>query len=355
MKSGILVSGTGKEALEDLVLRYLEETRLNAIGIASAYVSIYGIHFIRSVISKAGVTKVRLIADVGDAITHPMALRLALDAGWRVRVVAPAQGSFHPKMIVGGTAFTRDNLVSDAKFVVVGSANITKGGLRANIECSYVRISDQAITAASKAFRRLWQRGVDLDEHRLDDYEIEFAQRNRERSTRDLRTLGVSDEPLSDDVNPAALRQRSPPQSGQRTIATPAAASAWAGLESFTGEFRFQIEFPRDAGEVLGRILGRRYPGQVVDMRCEDGVVRQMRYRFYSDNSMFRLNVPNDTPGVDWARENRSGIAQVASVMHNDDLTFRILRPGKELSDVVGCSVALGTWGKTTTRLYGWS
>jgi hypothetical protein len=95
--------------------------------------------------------------------------------------------------------------------------------------------------------------------------------------------------------------------------------------------------------------------GETVRVLCEDGTVREMRYRYYQDNAMFRLNVPNDTPGVAWARENRAGIAMVEALPEGDvPLRFRIILPGRQATDIIGRSVALGTWGKTPTRFYGW-
>jgi len=67
---------------------------------------------------------------------------------------------------------------------------------------------------------------------------------------------------------------------------------------------------------------------------------------------MFRLNVRNDTPGAAWARANRQGIA----VVEDDGIAmkFHIIQPGQNMADVIDRSVALGTWGRTPTRLYGW-
>ena len=80
-----------------------------------------------------------------------------------------------------------------------------------------------------------------------------------------------------------------------------------------------------------------------------------MQYGFYADNSMFRLNVPNDAPGVAWARMHRDGLAIVEQGLPGGaPLRLRILRPGAAASDIVGRSAALGTWGKTSTRAYGW-
>ena len=74
------------------------------------------------------------------------------------------------------------------------------------------------------------------------------------------------------------------------------ATAAWAGVQSFTGEFRFQLEFPRAAGIVISQLLQlNRAQDSKVNVYCpEDGSTRQMQYKFYGDNGMFRLNIPND-------------------------------------------------------------
>lgn len=70
---------------------------------------------------------------------------------------------------------------------------------------------------------------------------------------------------------------------------------------------------------------------------------------------MFRLNVPNDVPGVQWARDHKDGLAIVERGLPGGaPLRLRLLKPGADLSEVVGRSAALGTWGRTSTRLYGW-
>jgi hypothetical protein len=80
-----------------------------------------------------------------------------------------------------------------------------------------------------------------------------------------------------------------------------------------------------------------------------------MQYRFYPDNSMFRLNVQNDVPGVQWARQHKDGVALVEQGPRGGaPISLRILQPGVEASDIIGRSVALGTWARTPTRLYGW-
>ena len=167
-----------------------------------------------------------------------------------------------------------------------------------------------------------------------------------------MHTLGVSDNPVEgDDKN---ISQRKTPTLEEQSVPTAAASAAWAGLQSFTGEYTLQVEFPRDAAIVLQRMIGSIVTGPFVNLKCDDGVIRPMRYAYYEQNSMFRLNVPNEVPGAQWARDNKQGLAYVDFDLTERMLSFRIVLPGAALSQIVKRSMALGTWGRTPTRLYGW-
>ena len=135
------------------------------------------------------------------------------------------------------------------------------------------------------------------------------------------------------------------------------AKAAWAGLESFTGAWTFQVEFPRAAGEVVHRLVGRRKSrdGNVQVYCPNDNKTCRMKFSFYKDNCMFRLNIPNDIEGVDWVRTNKEGIALIeAGPVGGAPLRLSLFRPGVEANEVMARSHALGSWGKTTSRLYGW-
>ncbi len=80
-----------------------------------------------------------------------------------------------------------------------------------------------------------------------------------------------------------------------------------------------------------------------------------MKFNFYKDNCMFRLNIPNDIKGVDWVRKNKEGIALIeAGPVGGAPLRLSLLRPGVEANEIIARSHAFGSWGKTTSRLYGW-
>jgi hypothetical protein len=321
--------------------------------VAVAYVSIYGAKFLRTLVRNLQIVTVRMVADTGDAITHPEALKLALDQGWAVRTANPNVGTFHPKMMVGGSGFSETDGVEMPSWMIVGSGNLSKGGLVANVETSLIRYADKLSGTSGLAFKELWDVGRQLTPPRLKEYARYFAERNKARAPRDLVTLGIADAPL-EDLQEEVVRRRRAPNREERSIGSEVASAAWAGLESFTGEYTLQVEFPRDAGNVLARMAGAVGAGQFVSLRCEDGQVRQMRFRYYTDNAMFRLNVPNDVPLVAWARNNKVGIALIEESQDDGHLTFRIVAPGRVMNEVIGRSAALGTWGKTPTRLYGW-
>ncbi len=357
MPSRFVISGPGRQSLKEEIDREIGASRPPAVALAVAYVSIYGAQYVRELKDRIGIEQVALVADIGDAISHPAALSLALDEGWHVRAVN-ADGTFHPKMIVFGDSVSVDGRVMGAKLSLVGSANLSKGGLQLNTECTFIRSSADELTGAATAFRSLWRLGREFDREQLRDYEKVFARRNRNRAARDLEILGVADEApigeaFAESTAPAVVRHKPAPAPSERSITTGAAAAAWTGLESFTGEYTLQVEFPRDAGEVLRRIFAAHRAGQDVELLCTDGMVRPMHFQFYEDNAMFRLNVPNETPNAAWARASRTGLALVEESM-DGTLLFRIVRPGRDAMDIIGRSMALGTWGKTPTRLYGW-
>ena len=165
--------------------------------------------------------------------------------------------------------------------------------------------------------------------------------------------LGIADS-LPENTDGVPKKNVTPPKTEHKAISEAAASVAWAGLQSFTGAYNLQVEFPKEAGKVLLRIFEHLSRDDTIDIVCADGEVRTFKYKFYEDNRMFRLNIPNSTPFVAWAREHKQGIAYVGYGEAQGPLYFQILRPGQSMIDIVDRSLALGTWGRTPTRLYGW-
>lgn len=321
---------------------------------AVAYVSTSGIHLMKSLLTEGGVSEIRLVTDTKDAITHPKALEFALESGWLVRVVDSLAGTFHPKLYAGAGSFDATGRISNVSLLVTGSANLSLGGFVKNGECSYWSTGLRARPSAEQAWLDCWTVGKPLTPSMLRDYEKLFALRNRHRSPLDLVALGVADEIPQVAQGGAPRRGISAPKASQKAVSEASSAVAWAGLQSFTGEYNLQVEFPKEAGVVLRRLFGRLARDGAVDIRCSDGNIRQFLYKYYERNGMFRLNVPNAVPSVAWARATKAGIACVEHSDEPDELRFEILKPGSKLEEIVDRSLALGTWGRTSTRLFGW-
>jgi hypothetical protein len=256
-------------------------------------------------------------------------------------------------MVVAGQRFTRVGTVQNLCCVYVGSANLTRGGLTNNVECGLLADAESCLTSASTAFAELWNSAANASDGELRNYAARFAECARRRTVSQLRDLGIND---SRDIAPEPgvipMQERSLP-----VIGADFAIAAWAGLQSFTGEYRFQVEFPRDAGKVISQLIGvNAHADGGIDVYCpSDEQTHGMQYKFYADNGMFRLNIPNDVPGVAWAREHRDGIAIVEKgPTGGAPLRIRLLQPGVESREIVSRSSLLGTWGRTPTRAYGW-
>ncbi len=276
-----------------------------------------------------------------------------MDSGWKVRVVDSLPGTFHPKLYVGAASFDDATGVSDLSLAIVGSPNLSRGGFISNGECTFWSSAPHSRDSAARAWLGCWTLGSPLTSTKLSDYEKYFALRNRNRQPSDLVTLGIADGmPTAENGKPK--KNISPPKKEEKAISETAASVTWAGLQSFTGEYNLQLEFPKEAGLVLKRLIGRPSTDGIVDMICADQQNRSFRYRYYEHNGMFRLNIPNATPLVDWVRENKDGIACVVFDETTNNLRFDIVLPGQVMLDVIDRSLAFGTWGRTSTRLYGW-
>lgn len=354
MNQTIMLSGLNEEYLKDILLVSLRESKPRFVGIAAAFVSITGVNYISYVLKKCGSPKCLLIAGIDRAITHPEALYSARRLGWDTRLGKAPVGIFHPKMLIAGHEYSDPGVIQKLCCLYVGSSNLTAGGLHNNIECGLVAKEEDCPETASSAFSELWSIANPATDVELRNYAARFAEAARRRKAAELDDLGIGDSQIPP-ASQADLHSGRPP--AQSAVAVDFATTAWAGVQSFTGEYRFQLEFPKAAGAVISKLLQlNSAQDSEVEVYCtEDRSTRLMKYKFYDHNGMFRLNIPNDVPGVAWARHNRDGIVIIEKGPHGGaPLRLQFWQPGSDVNDIVKRSAALGTWGKTSTRVYGW-
>ena len=130
----VMSSGLGGAHLSAAIVAHLRDVRPAVVGIASAFVSVGGVEWSQDLLTGVGARSCRLIAGLDYEITHPRALALARDGGWRLRLGNPESGVFHPKMIVAGDGFDHEGNVVEPCFAYVGSANLTTAGLGSNAD-----------------------------------------------------------------------------------------------------------------------------------------------------------------------------------------------------------------------------
>lgn len=137
MTNGVTTTGLKGKTYETLFRRQIKRVKPPAVGMAVAYVSVYGFNLVKKILHEGGVEEVRLVTDTRDGVTHPKALQRAVDSGWNVRVVDDLTGTFHPKLYVGGAGFGGPGGVANLSLAIMGSPNISRNGFRRNGECVF--------------------------------------------------------------------------------------------------------------------------------------------------------------------------------------------------------------------------
>lgn len=288
----------------------------------------------------------RLVIGLGNYITSPSAIRSAITAGIAVRLVPDSRtGIFHPKLYV-----LADSTGPEALYI--GSANCTAAAFAGNTELGFVTTSRDDCAAGIGIFNEWFNALKRPTDGEIADYARKYTRINNKRVRSQDNVAMLADLSLSrpDDAVISARIGRARPAPTRGLLDARDARTAWVSLESFTGEYTFQVEIPARAAEVLST-LGLPRRGDI-EFRCEDDVVRTMTYGFYGDNGMFRLNIPNDVPNVEVVRRSHSGILLITRA--HQGLLLRIVPDPEQIRRYVERSVAYGSWGRTPTRTYGW-
>jgi HKD family nuclease len=230
----------------------------------------------------------RLVIGLGNFITSPAAIRAAIHDGASIRLVpTTVAGIFHPKLYIISHETAPQALY-------IGSANGTKAAFTGNTELGYYTTLASDCVDALELFDAWYDDLRPPSTEDIDDYARKYTRANNRRvvafddvaNLADLALTKTSDIDQTGDV----IRTRPVPKT--RLLDAQDARTAWVSLQSFTGEYRLQVEIPAAAAAVLTR-LGLPERGRI-PFRCEDNTTRELTYAFYGDNGMFRINIPNE-------------------------------------------------------------
>lgn len=339
----VLLSRGGVNSVAKQIQHVVHKTNPDCLCVATAYLTQKGAQYLVDLAAEYNVQQTRIVAGLSGEVTHPNAIRFLHQKAWDIRFGLQSHGIFHPKLLVVGDHFSAKNGLRKPTGCYLGSANFTASGLNINTELGCTSTDSVITSGVALAFKELWNSAPRFTQKHLDLYESQFSQKLQTRSTADLINLGIVDD----------LGAFEPKKTGRSNpvIDSQNASTVWVGLESFTGDHAFQVEIPVKASSVLRHLLGTR--GRNVNIECADGIVRKMIYDYYSNNGMTRLNVPNDVPLVTWVRDNKKGALVISRIDGSNHLHAEILK-GRKLKEIQQRSFALGTWGETPTRYYGW-
>ena len=344
MPDEIFFSGPGSKTTQDRLSESLSSVSASSLFFASAYVTQSGINRIEDLLEEHQITTCVAVFGLDGAVTQPVAIESAQKLGWSLRLIEGKNHPFHPKLALAGGPPSEP--FSDAYWGYMGSANITKGGLYSNIEAGLLTQDQTLIEDLQDIAQEIWALAEEPNRVDLEEYSDRYAEAARARPA-NYQPVGagasvVSEVDSDDDSGPPEVP----------TYNSKHATVAWTGLESFTGEYTFQVEFPRIAGEVIRSLVGS--DDAEINVMCSGGT-RSMKYSFYEDNGMFRLNIPNEVPGAKQARREKSGLAVVRK--HDQPgipIELEIINDRAAVADFIQRSKREGSWGETQTRLYGW-
>jgi len=346
MSFNIFLSEVGGETTKERLSQLLSETEANSFFFVSAYVTYPGVSRVKNLLEEYQIEDCNAVFGLDGIVTQPSAIEYAIDLGWNIRFIESSDPHFHPKFAVA--------MGSPPDYKIrggyIGSANFTKGGLSENIEAGIFIQDDTVFSDLKSMVEDIWRIAEPVDNVDLEAYSVQYAKSSRDQST-STQPAGVgaaiTSEVKTEDESDPPERPSYNPEYG---------SVAWVGLESFTGEARFQLEFPRDPAEVLRGMIGSAQEEDVeVSVLCPNGETREMLYSWYDDNQMDRLNIPNDVQGIQQAREEESGLAVFRDSEHSEaSIELEIIHDEEEIKEIVERSKREGTWGETSTRQYGW-
>lgn len=345
MSFDIFLSEIGGETTKQRLSQLLSETEANSFFFVSAYVTYPGVSRVKNLLEEYQIEDCNAVFGLDGVVTQPSAIEYAIDLNWDVRFIESSDPHFHPKFAVSMGSSPDYKILGG----YIGSANFTKGGLSENIEAGILLQDDSVFSDLKSTVEDVWRVAEPVDSVDLEAYSEQYAKSSRDQST-GTQPAGVGAD-ITSEVE--TVDESGPPE--QPSYSPEYGSVAWVGLESFTGEARFQLEFPRDPAEVLRGMIDSVQNNIEIAVLCPNGETREMLYSWYDDNQMDRLNIPNDVQGVQQAREEESGLAVFRDVEHSEALIkLDIIHDEEEIEEIVERSEREGTWGETSTRQYGW-
>lgn len=269
---------------------------------------------------------VEIVVGLDGHITEPNALSRLLEApDIALRVFASgATTMFHPKVYFFDAA--------EVAVAIVGSCNLSAAGLTRNRE-SAVQVWLEAGSAAAEEWERWWREiwtlSRPLDQQLLESYSAGYSPQRRSPS--DIQSVDTP-EPVE--------------------VPLDQADRLWLGTSSMTGGGVTQLELPRDTVRFFGVTPDSHV--EVIELTLRRGGEEwgANRLAFYENNDMWRINLNGEIPEV---RGRSLPYQYVLFIRTGEPGVYQFLVLGEpETAELRAAAGALGQFGQTRTRDFGW-
>ncbi len=349
MKSTIAVQVPGGGQVCKLLSTTAQAIQYDHVGVAVAFASVAGMNeLINKVLLGRMPAKSSWLFGLDNFITHPEAIKRAVALpGAKVRVVAPslAQSIFHPKMYCFSAGGRRA--------LVLGSANLTVGGLTNNSE-AVVALTTSAAGAVAEldaAWNDAWRQGRSVTAAILEEYSNDFDVARKARAA------------IVENVDAGLAKNRQkigPVLSRDDALVDPELAGAcWIEVGNITGFQQDQLEIKAEQALFFG-LPPHGGSSKLLKVTLADGGEVGISASYFG-NQMWRLTLPQAIPEVRMGLRKRVGgkllrssfIAVFEKSNKRVVLTF-ILSDGVAYKKLRDDTIKMGTLGRTTAREYGW-
>lgn len=344
----IALQGAGKVRISDLLSEVVTARGYNTMGVAVAFASVAGVtELLDSILSGRLPSRSYWLFGLDNFITHPDAIRRAMEldrAQVRVAGGAKSGGIFHPKLYWFSDGATASSLL-------LGSANLTIGGLSSNAEAvaALESVRKEQSAALNAVWDAAWKLGKKVTPKMLEEYQSKFDVARKARQKAGLLAKKA----------PALGKNKPVLSSDDARIAPALATKCWIEVGNITGFRQDQLEIKAEQALFFGwPAIGGE--DQILRVRLVSGAIVEIAAHYFG-NHMWRLWLPQSIPEVSNGLRVRRGGKLLRSnyvavfirkgkgfglrFVKLNSTEFRALRKATEDA---------GTLGRTTAREYGW-
>lgn len=348
-KIGLQRAGDGR--VSAILRETVAEGAFDTLGVAVAFASVAGVtELLDSILAERLPERSYWLFGLDNCITHPDAIKRVMTLkGARVRVSNGEKSIwiFHPKLYW----FSDEDSTSS---LVMGSANLTAGGLGRNVEAvaALKAVDDVESEELDEVWSAAWKLGRKITPQELETYSREFdlARRARKKAGLLIKNHGSANRKKNDPVL----------VSDDARVDPSLAKVCWIEIGNITGFKQDQLEIKR---EQLPFFSMPRQGGKNKDLsfRLRSGELIAVPLHFFERNDMWRFLLPQSIPEVkSGLRTRRSGkllrssyVAVFTKVGREVELRFTRLN-SQEFKALRKATELAGTLGSTTAREYGW-